>query len=503
MKKLILTGIILSSSFFVQADFNGDFLQAARTGNIAGIHAALLNGASINAIQPDGRNAFMLASNQATLEALLQAPSFLKINKKALQCLGLSNISKPDKTGMTPLVYAIIKNDIPRVKVLVKHGVQLGGRLRYMDGSQRKDVNVLEFVKIKQGEAGDLYKYLYDAYNGRKNLEVAYIAAVANGDLSGVKDALVPPVGLNKFGGSDLNVFDTDYNSPYLLALQHGQMQMLNFLAKEAQTFMCVNNMVPQIPRVNSRNKEGINPLHYAITHNNTDAVKVLLASGANLTGQYSGTSLVGFVKNHPNPTMKQLFADAHLFYLIQNGTIDEINKSLAGTLNGLPGSQVNARNHSYGSTPSMIAAVTGQVEKLDDLTTKGADITPSMVNNHGSNTLMQAALYGQAAAIDKIIPHGYGSAQVNQKNAWGQTALMLAAQYGRLQAIQKLLSAGANKTIVDDDGHNALWYLDNASYASKMYQYKWNTVTQRWGDALTGVALVQARAAVVNALTP
>ena len=46
-----------------------------------------------------------------------------------------------------------------------------------------------------------------------------------------------------------------------------------------------------------------------------------------------------------------------------------------------------------------------------------------------------------------------------------GGTALMEAASGGNAEAIRALLSAGANPTLKDKKGHDALWHADHADH--------------------------------------
>ncbi len=260
--------------------------------------------------------------------------------------------------------------------------------------------------------------------------------------------------------------------------------------------------------------------LQAALENNDEIFVKNLLGSGQNLLEAYNGLPLPEFLNSiGASDDIKQLVADAYLFYMVQNGTVENIQEIidgrtfiLEGTLReNLVAANVNAVNPSNGVTPAMVAAVSGDKDKLVALIANGADVGPDVRDHQGNTALHHAASYGQDLTLNTLINSGLyftaGAQDVNQKNYVGETSLMLAAQYGARPAIEALVNAGADRTITNNDGHTALWYLDNGPYHSNMYLYERNQdgsiKRDSDGDLIISADPILAHQALVDMLTP
>lgn len=150
--------------------------------------------------------------------------------------------------------------------------------------------------------------------------------------------------------------------------------------------------------RVNQILMDGLNstPLHVAVDCNHTQAVKNLIAYGADLNAPSKG-----------------------------------------------------------GYTPLMKAMKNGQFEIVDLLVNAGAYLNSK--DDKDRTPLWWASYYGQAGLIPYLVQKG---ANVNvQDSEHGLTPLMVATKYANAQTLQALLSAGADMNAVSFYGHTALHY--------------------------------------------
>lgn len=431
MKRFILTIILSIIPCIILADANSDFLVAAQNGNVQDIHNALLAGANINSKDVAGKNAFILAHDAATLKKLLQSPSFLNSNAKPIQCLGINNINASDNQGMTPLAHAVKDGDLDKVKILVQHGARLGGTLFLQNNESTNHKNIYDYsleVQDNNPNGTAIHNYLIDAARERASLQTSYFDAIKNNNLNAIKAALAPQGSSNQYGGADVNGVDADGYSHLVLALGKADQTVLNFLTKEIRPFLCKNNMVAQFTQVNISNSDGKTALEHAVETGDLNAVKLLLSSGADINRLYGGVSLPQYVNNKgASDDIKYAIATAYLFDKVQNGILSELQQVLDGSLfqGLLPPVNVNEKNFSHGSTAAMVAALTGQLEKLNTLIELGADVSATVINNNRFNTLMQASLYGQSVAIGTILEKGhYSVMDVNNRNKFNQPAL-------------------------------------------------------------------------------
>lgn len=138
-------------------------------------------------------------------------------------------------------------------------------------------------------------------------------------------------------------------------------------------------------------------------------------------------------------------------------GDVTEIRRKLR------EGEKVNDGDET-GWTALMIAAVMAQPKSVLALLDAGAQIDQR--DHHGDTALIGAAavrfgnLQSVAEVVGTLLAHG---ASVAATNDLGESALMWAARSGNAGTIKILLLAGANPALVDQSGHDALFYLRSA----------------------------------------
>ncbi len=108
------------------------------------------------------------------------------------------------------------------------------------------------------------------------------------------------------------------------------------------------------------------------------------------------------------------------------------------------------------GMSALMLAALQGDLARVDWLLQQGAD--PNPINDDGHHALWFACVNGDLALVDRLIEAG---AKVDNRNVNGVTSAIYAASTGKLAVLKRLLAAGADPAIRTDDGYNA---LDSAS---------------------------------------
>jgi len=192
---------------------------------------------------------------------------------------------------------------------------------------------------------------------------------------------------------------------------------------------------------VNTLNRAGFTPLHYAANGGHVDAAKVLLAHGADVEAERSG----GFTPFH-DAIVKKHRAVAEL--LIAHGakihgemSAAYVDKQTVQLLIDL-GADVNQRDKG-GDSPLDEAAFRGNTEVLNLLLDHGADINAS--GEYGSTPLHHAASRGEAEAAKLLIESG---AEVNTKAKNGDTPLCRAIRSSQLKVTEVLLANGADVNI-------------------------------------------------------
>jgi len=166
---------------------------------------------------------------------------------------------------------------------------------------------------------------------------------------------------------------------------------------------------------VNTVAPDGTTALHWAVEHDATEIVRLLIRAGANVkaTNRYGATPL---------------------WLASLNGNAATIGLLLEA------GADASAASEE-GETALMVAARTGKVDAVNLLLARGAN--PNIKEQwRGQTALMWAAAEGYAAVIDALVARG---ADVNARSNGGFTPILFAAREGRIAAVEALMKAGAD----------------------------------------------------------
>jgi formylglycine-generating enzyme required for sulfatase activity/ankyrin repeat protein len=208
-----------------------------------------------------------------------------------------------------------------------------------------------------------------------------------------------------------------------------------------------VKSLIAAGADINSKNRDGFAPLHIAVIFSRMEMVELLIAKGANVNAKddaFGNTPLHYAAFQGPKEMVGLLIAkgadiDAkdQFGYTSLHGAIIQGPKEAAELLIA-KGAELNAKDHS-GDTPLHYAAKGGHKEMAELLIAKGADTNAR--DQYGDRPLHLAAQEGQKEVVELLIAKG---AEVNAKDNKGYTPLALAVAGGSKETEDLLRKHGA-----------------------------------------------------------
>ena len=177
-------------------------------------------------------------------------------------------------------------------------------------------------------------------------------------------------------------------------------------------------------------------PLLQAVSEEDTDKIKSLIADGASV-----------------NAKDKNYDAITAMFVAVESGNIETTSTLLNY------GAKVNVRDAEK-RTPLMRLDGDATPELVKLLVNYGAKI--SAVDKEGNNVLHHVAFSVNAEVLQALIVEG---AEIDAQNEEGQTPLMVAADYENLECVKALLDAGASINLRDKSGKTALAIAKDNDY--------------------------------------
>jgi ankyrin repeat protein len=268
--------------------------------------------------------------------------------------------------------------------------------------------------------------------------------------------------------GADIKVKDASGNTPLYIALRSGHKNIADMLlGKGAELSIHVAAILGNIEAIKSFvetgtsidiiDSRGFTPLHYAVIERQYDAVKFLVAEGANVNVEEIwpfGTPLHFAVENGDKEIVELLAAagadvnarrrrpagDSPLHSAIK-GSYNDIISILASH-----GADLNMKDNS-GQIPLDIAISQKRRDIVRLLLAKGAKV-PS---------IHTAAKTGSVEAITEFLKKG---ANINEKDSSGLTPLHIATSGDSKEVAEFLLAKGADVNAKDNGGYTPLNYV-------------------------------------------
>lgn len=344
--------------------------------------------------------------------------------------------ARQSSTGLTPLMVAAAKGDVPLVAMLVHNGADFHLR----DTSLHGYTPLLHAVM--QDQFGVVQWFLNtfpEEINSRTHDTgaTALMLACERGHSAIVKLLLDLK--------ADVNMRDTTPSQCTAL-----------FYAARAGKNTIVQQLASAKADVDCRFADtGVTPLAMAIERNMPETVDLLLKQGANprlrlLQPPYQTIFMMAVAQNRPELTKKLLplalvaqqssarenTQGNDFLKACERGDITTVNKLLAERVN------IEYRHPATGATPLMVAAHTGKHDVVHTLLISGAYVNASASKGLKENALLMAAQAGHLAVVRELLNFG---AAVDARRADGATAFSLAVAQGNKDMAEFLLAHHAD----------------------------------------------------------
>jgi ankyrin repeat protein len=418
------------------------------------------------------------------LTALIPAASAGHLDVCKLLVQSGIDVNAADKDGITALMEASIMGHAKIVELLLEKGADV-------DAAASSEVTAL-WLAASEGKA-DVMKILLAkgaaATNSRVDGITALMTASAGGHAAAVKLLLEH--------GADAKSTDRDRLTALMNAAEKGSVEVLELL-------IAAVDKDPEY--VNAISATQFNALIIASAHGHASAVRLLLASGANVEGAADDSNITALMfaaaSNHVD-VLKVLIEDgkANLEAKHSNGgtaLLEAATGGAAGSLRLLieKGAVVDLLDDD-GVTPLMAVASNGSAEGqtvvLDALKKKMSDSELkdyiNLFSKSGGSTVMFAAAGGHLENTKQLIELGAdvhaiaratpdyleklekmiadGTVPGDEPHVDGVTALHVAAQGGHLDVVNLLIEGSkVSTTVKDDEGRTALTLAIKGNHA-------------------------------------
>ncbi|CAN7999995.1 unnamed protein product [Ixodes pacificus] len=440
-----------STRSVLTGDYRKDeLLEAARSGNEEKL-LSLVTSANVNCHASDGR--------KSTPLHLAAGYNRLRIVQLLLE--HGADVHAKDKGGLVPLHNACSYGHFEVTEMLIKHGANVNGTDLWQfsplhEAASKSRLEVCSLLLSHGADAGllnchsksplavaptrELHDRLLYESRGHALLEAARL-----GDLARLKKALTPDlVGFkHPFTGDTVLHLAVSCGSPK-------RKQVVELLLRR------------NVP-VDEPNKLSLTPLHVAADKGHTDAVELLVKSGAKVNGgqaaldRCSGDacrllllacgSESGTAGSQP-AAPERGSAEMQLLEAAKAGNLDLVRSLVEADADVVNCRDVDGRQ----STPLHFAAGYNRVPVVEFLLQRGADVHAK--DKGGLVPLHNACSYGHYQVADLLVKHG---ASVNVSDLWRFTPLHEATAKGKCDIVRLLLEHGADAAKKNRDGNTPL----------------------------------------------
>ncbi|MGQ3890082.1 ankyrin repeat domain-containing protein [Legionella sp. CNM-1927-20] len=330
------------------------------------------------------------------------------------------DVNKPSKNGVSPLAFAVQKNDVEAINKLKALGVELDSSTRAeglaslfvaaQDGRVHVDAIHALIKGLSAKEIGDLLNQ--PTMNGATPL---YTAAEM-GQVAVINTLIAL--------GAKVDIPYKTGATPFFIAAKNGHADAINALIKNLSA-----KEVAEL--VNKPTTDGATPLYIAAQNGHIAVINTLIALGAKVDIPHKTGATPLFIaafKGHAD------VIDALIKNLSAKEVAELVNKP---TMNG--------------ATPLYIAAEMGHADVIDALIKNlSAKEVAELVNKptvNGATPLYIAAQNGHIAVINTLIALG---AKVDISYDTGATSLYIAAENGHADAINALIKNLSAKEVAE-----------------------------------------------------
>ena len=439
--RLCVVGV-LAARVFASTDADGttDLHRAVRTGDVQAIARLITGGANVNAANRYGVTPLSLAADNGdavTLQTLLKAGAAIKTAEATL----------PDR--QTLLMRAARTGHVEALKALLAAG---------------DDVNARE---TRTGTTAAIWAATYNRGNAVRAL------AEAGADLNVTSTVTAYPHTQN---GVLLTGPEEGVSYVGQTVLPRGGWTAAMFAAREGAAD-AIRALGDTHANLNALDPEGTSALIIAVINGHYDAMAALLDKGAdpNVADIKGMTPLYAAVDVH---TLATTFGRPDPPRTVTDGSIDAVRRLLAAGANPNARLKGTVLKRVYdagdnrlgeGATPLMRAARGGDATLMRILLAAGADAKLTQKSGNNPILLAAGASAGRSGAEDARVPEAAAleaitvavdaGVDVNAVNATGDTAMHLAAttNQGSPSIIRFLAARGANLNVKNKAGRTPL----------------------------------------------
>ncbi len=386
---------------------------SAETGGAANAAKLLATGYRVDARDEFGVTPLMLAAESGKNDVL------------DLLLLSGANAALVDKVGRSAIFRAALVGNLPAIRTLAKNAAN-------MSAADQQGWTALDVaMRAEKSEAIVLLQ------------ELGATANVAN---------VVSP---RSSGGMD----------PSRPGLLYQKWPAL-FVAVSRNDVVQIRRLLAEDGRAVAQTPQGDGILHVAVEAQAKDAIKMLLAAGADPNKKNSaGESPLDLAARRGDMAMLELLMstvrrsssspEAMLMAAVRRGNVESVRGLLAF------GANADARDPALGS--ALLQAVVSRHEQIVQiLLASGA--SAAIADKHGRSPLWHAAFTGQASALQSLL---VAKAPINQGDSDGVTPLGAAAKAGFQGIASSLLGAGASVNVRANAGDTPLFLAAAAGQAN------------------------------------